>query len=108
MAAPLVVAGVAARIASKKLAKKVAKQTIKKGTKSTKGQGISTGKAKSIAREAKTGTPSHKELKQNDSFVNQLAKSVKKSGSTQQPADYAPKSVATSVKKLTAVKKRGK
>jgi thiamine pyrophosphate-dependent acetolactate synthase large subunit-like protein len=50
MALPLVVAGIAARAAAKKVAKKVAtkaaKNTIKKGTKSTKGQGISTGKAK--------------------------------------------------------------
>lgn len=50
MPAPLVVAGVAARLAAKKLAtnagKKAAKTTIKKGTKSTKGQGMSTGKAK--------------------------------------------------------------
>jgi|LakMenE18May11ns_1017448.scaffolds.fasta_scaffold9048769_1 hypothetical protein len=50
MPAPLVVAGVAARLAAKKIAtnaaKKAAKTTVKKGTKSTKGQGMSTGKAK--------------------------------------------------------------
>lgn len=92
----------------KAVKKAAAKKTIKKGTKSTKGQGISTGKAKSIAREIKTGISSHKEAKQINSFVRQLAKSVKKSGSTQQPADYAPKSVATGVIKLTHVKRRGK
>jgi len=69
---------------------------------------ITTGKRKAIAREATTGSGSRKAGKQSNSFVNQLAKSVKKSGSTQQPADYAPKSVATGVKKITAVKRRGK
>jgi hypothetical protein len=42
MAVPLIVAGVAARAVAKKLATKA----VKKGTKSTKGQGMSTGKAK--------------------------------------------------------------
>ena len=42
MALPLIAAGVAARVVAKKLATK----TVKKGTKSTKGQGMSTGKAK--------------------------------------------------------------
>ena len=46
MALPLIVAGVAARAIAKKVATSAAKNTIKKGTKSTKKQGISTGKAK--------------------------------------------------------------
>ncbi len=46
MALPIIAAGVAARVVAKKLATNAAKNTIKKGTKSTKKQGISTGKAK--------------------------------------------------------------
>ena len=46
MALPLIAAGVAARAVAKKLATNAAKKTVKKGTKSTKGQGMSTGKAK--------------------------------------------------------------
>ena len=64
MAAPLIVAGLAAaakvaaknyakdlakKEAAKAAAKKVAATTVKKGTKSTKGQGMSTGKAKITA-----------------------------------------------------------
>ena len=46
MALPIIAAGVAARVVAKKLATNAAKNTIKKGTKSTKKQSISTGKAK--------------------------------------------------------------
>lgn len=47
MPAPIAAAAlVAARLAAKQAGKKIAKNSIKKGTKSTKGQGISTGKAK--------------------------------------------------------------
>ena len=47
MPAPIAAAAmVAARLAARQIAKNAAKTTIKKGTKSTKGQGMSTGKAK--------------------------------------------------------------
>ena len=71
---------------------------------------ISQGKAKSIARENKYGTPSRKTAKQNDSFVNQYAKYAKKSGSTLQgnqalAKTTAPKSVSAR-KKTVPVKKK--
>jgi hypothetical protein len=73
---------------------------------------VTTGKAKAIAREKKYGTPSYKTAKQNDSFVNQYAKSVKKSGSTLQgnpelAKSVAPKSVSPR-KKSVPVKKKSK
>jgi hypothetical protein len=74
---------------------------------------ITTGKAKSIAREKKFGTPSYKVAKQNDSFVNQYAKYAKKSGSNlkgnQALAEaVAPKSVSKKVGPKVPVKRRGK
>lgn len=86
---------------------------IGKVVKGSKGKAKpTTGKAKSIARENKYGTPSRKTAKQNDSFVNQYAKSVKKSGSTLQgnpelAKSVAPKSVSPR-KKSVPVKKKGK
>jgi hypothetical protein len=71
---------------------------------------ISQGKAKSIARENKYGTPSRKTAKQNDSFTNQYGKSVKKSGSSRY-ADpefaktSAPKSVSPRQKTVPVKKK---
>ena len=70
-----------------------------------------TGKVKSDAREKKYGTPSRKTAKQNDSFVNQYAKSVKKSGSTlkgnpELAKSVAPKSVSPRQKSVP-VKPRG-
>jgi len=82
-------------------------KVIKKVTKA-----VTTGKAKSIAREKKYGTASYKEAKQNDNFVNQYAKYAKKSGSNltgnQALAEYAPKSVSKKVGPKVPVKKRGK
>lgn len=67
------------------------------------------GKAKSIAREKKWGTPSYKEAKQNDLFVNRIAKARKKSGSTGSPSMIAPKSISLGLKTpKVPVKKRGK
>ena len=76
------------------------------------GKKVTTGKAKSDAREKKYGTPSRKTAKQNDSFVSQYAKSVKKSGSTlkgnpELAKSVAPKSVSPR-KKSVPVKKKGK
>ena len=70
-----------------------------------------TGKVKSDAREKKYGTPSHRTAKQNDSFVSQYAKSVKKSGSTlkgnpELAKSVAPKSVSPR-QKTVPVKPRG-
>jgi len=74
---------------------------------------ISQGKAKSIAREKKYGTASHKVAKQNDSFVNQYAKYAKKSGSNLKgnqalAGAVAPKSVSKKVGPKVPAKKRGK
>jgi hypothetical protein len=71
---------------------------------------ITAGKAKSIAREKKYGTPSRKTAKQNDSFVNQYAKYAKKSGSTLQgnqalAKSVAPKSVSAKQKSVPVKKK---
>jgi hypothetical protein len=75
------------------------------------GKKVTTGKAKSIAREKKYGTPSRKTAKQNDSFVNQYAKDVKKSNSTlkgnsELAKTVAPKSVSPRQKSVP-VKPRG-
>ncbi len=69
-----------------------------------------TGKAKSIAREKKYGTPSRKVAKQNDSFVNQYARYAKKSGSTLEgnqslAKSVAPKSVSAKQKSVPVKKK---
>lgn len=65
---------------------------------------ITTGKAKATAKGM-----SRKEAKQSDSFVNQYAKFQKKSGSTKNPAQIAPKSVALGLKTpKVPVKKKGK
>jgi hypothetical protein len=71
---------------------------------------ITAGKAKSIAREKKYGTPSRKVAKQNDSFVNQYARYAKKSGSTLEgnqslAKSVAPKSVSAKQKSVPVKKK---
>ena len=103
MVAPLV--GVAVAAAAKLAAKKIAKEAAKKSAKK-----ITTGKAKSIAREKAYGTPSYKTAKQNDSFVNQYAKYAKKSGSTLQgnqalAKSVAPKSVSAKQKSVPVKRK---
>ena len=68
---------------------------------------ITTGKAKSIAREIKSGTPSHKTAKQSNSFVNQYSKDAKKTGSSNKSlTDAASKSVSPR-QKTVPVKPRG-
>jgi len=104
MVVPII--GLIAGGAVRAVAKRVASQAAKKGAK-----GITTGKAKSIAREKKYGTPSHKVAKQNDSFVNQYAKYAKKSGSKLQgnqslAANVASKSVSAKQKSVPVKKKK--
>ena len=75
------------------------------------GKKVTTGKAKSIAREKKYGTPSRKTAKQSDTFVNRYAKDAKKSGSTlkgnpELAKSVAPKSVSPR-QKTVPVKPRG-
>jgi len=75
-------------------------------------KGVTTGKAKSIAREKKYGMASHKVAKQSDSFVNRYAKYAKKSGSTLQgnqalAASVASKSVSAR-QKTVPIKKKAK
>ncbi len=75
------------------------------------GKKVTTGKAKSIAREQKYGTPSRKTAKQSDTFVNRYAKDAKKSGSKlkgnpELAKAVAPKSVSPRQKSVP-VKPKG-
>lgn len=77
------------------------------------GKKVTTGKAKSIAREKKYGTPSSKTAKQNDTFVNRYAKDAKKSGSTlkgnpELAKAVAPKSVSPRQKTVPVKPKGGR
>lgn len=76
-------------------------------TKNTSNKSITTGKAKSIARENKYGFASHKVSKQQDAALNKAARTIKKSGKPNWLADAAPKSVATGVKKIAGPKPKG-
>lgn len=89
------------------LAKKAAAKRDRSGKK------VTTGKAKSIAREKKYGTPSSKTAKQNDTFVNRYAKDAKKSGSTlkgnpELAKTVAPKSVSPRQKTVPVKPKGGR
>ena len=77
------------------------------------GKKVTTGKAKSIAREKKYGTPSRKTAKQSDTFVNRYAKDAKKSGSTlkgnpELAKSVAPKSVSPRQKTVPVKPKGGR
>lgn len=72
-----------------------------------KAKNITTGKAKSIAKEDKYGFASHKTSKQQDVAFSKAAKAMKKSGKSDWLADAAPKSVASGVKKIAGPKPKG-
>ena len=79
-----------------------------RGTGMRIGSGRSANKPKitNAARGVEPTKKGRKEAKATDIFVNRYSKSVKKSGSTKNPAQVAPKSVATGVKKMPAKKSK--
>jgi hypothetical protein len=106
MAAPLIVAGIAARAVAKKVVKEVAKKSSKKVIKAATKK--NTGKMNAVKRGFEKDKASRKEMKQQDIFYNKAGKADLKEGQVT-GASKANVSVSRSVSKpKVPIKKRGK